>query len=194
MGFAIPGSSNGRPLTVWFVALGIALVILPPFAGGALWGGGIARIFGSPVGPIAKTGALAFGGMILLTFAPVHLTQVWLDDLPDWMPWDIHGYFTLVFMVEVALVSSISAWRIAKRLGVRGAGVVGAWTGGTAALGFLVGSILAVALGFSVRRYSGFAMVWALLTALPVSASAAGAALGLLLDRVDTLHRGGDLV
>ncbi len=186
MGFAIPGSSSGRPLTVWFVALGIVLVILPPFAGGAVWGAGIARIFGFPVGPVAKTGALSFGGMILLTFAPVHLTQVWLDDLPRWMPWDIHGYFTLVFMVEVALVASIAAWRLAKRLGVRSAGVVGAWTGGAAAVGFLVGSILAVALGFSVRRYSGFSMVWAFLTALPVSASVAGAVLGVLLDRVDT--------
>jgi hypothetical protein len=181
--FAIPGTTNGRALTVWSVVLGIALVILPPFVGGAVWGGGIALIFGFPVRSVAKTGALAFGGMILATFAPVHLTQLWLDDLPDWMPWGIHGYFTVVFMVEVALVASIAAWRVAKRLGAKDAGVVGAWTGGAAAVGLLGGSILAVALGFNVHPGSGFAMVWALLTAVPVSALAAGATLGFLLER-----------
>lgn len=185
--FAIPGTTNGRPLTWPFVALGMGLVILPPFAGGAVWGGGITRILGVPLGPVAKTGALAFGGMILLTFAPVHATQKWLGDLPLWMPWHVHGYFTLVFMVEVALVASVATWRIAEELGVRDAGAVGAWTGCAAALGFLGGSALALALGFDVQPGSGLAMIWALLTAVPVSALAAGATLGFLLDRAGRL-------
>lgn len=50
--------------------------------GGALWGWGIARVFDRPTRPAARTGALAFGGMVLLTAAPAELTQLWLDDLP----------------------------------------------------------------------------------------------------------------
>lgn len=114
MGFAVPGTSNGRPWTAWFVALGLAAVLLPPFVGGAIWGWGTARIFDRPARSAARTGALAFGGMVILTAAPTDLTQLWLDDLPAWMPLDVHGYFTIVFMGEVGIVACLATWRLAN--------------------------------------------------------------------------------
>ena len=54
----------------------------------------------------------------------------------------MHGYFTIVFMVEVAVVAGVATWRLAKRLGAGNASSsVGVWTGAAAALGFLVGSL-----------------------------------------------------
>lgn len=182
MGFSIPGTNSGRSWTVWFVALGILVQVIPPFVGGAVWGGGLARVFGRPMRPAAKTGALAFGGMVLLTAAPTDLTQLWLDDLPGWMPLDVHGYFTIVFMVEVAVVACVASWRLAKRLGAGEQSLsVGVWTGAAAAVGFLIGSMVAIAIGFRIYPWVRLSMVWAFLTALPFSTLAAGAMLGIKL-------------
>ena len=182
MGFAAPGTTNGRPLTPWFVAMGLAVVLVPPFAGGGGWGWGTARIFDLSPRPAAKTGAIAFGGMILLTAAPTDLTQLWLDDLPAWMPFDVHGYFTIVFMVEVAVVAGVASWRLAKRLGAGPAsGRIAVITGAAAAAGFLIGSIIAVLLGFRIYPWVRLSMVWAFLAALPLSTIAAGAVLGARL-------------
>ena len=184
MGFSTPGGSSGRPLTPWFVALGIAVVLLPPFAGGGVWGWGIARVFERAPVPALKTGALAFGGMVLLTAAPTDLTQLWLDDLPSWFPFDVHGYFTLVFMVEVGVVSLVATWRLARRLGAGSESLpIAAWTGGAASVGFLLGSMLALVIGFRIHPWVRFSMVWAFLTALPVSTLAAGAVLGARLPK-----------
>lgn len=46
---------------------------------------------------------------------------------------DDYGYFTLVVMLETALVAGVAAWRLAK-LCVPGAVSIGAWTGGAAAV------------------------------------------------------------
>lgn len=183
MGFATPGSSDGRALALWFVATGLLTVLAPPFAGGALWGAGIARILDAAPRPVARTGALAFGGMVVLTAAPTDLTQLWLDDLPAWIPLDVHGYFTIVFMVEVGVVAAVATWRLARRLEATGAAVIGAWTGAAAALGFLAGSALAIALGVRVFPWQRLSMVWATLIALPVCTMAAGGTLGALLSR-----------
>lgn len=187
MGFSIPGTNSGRSWTIWFVALGVSLQVLPPFVGGAVWGWGIARVFDRPTRPAARTGALAFGGMVLLTAAPADLTQLWLDDLPTWMPLDVHGYFTIVFMIEVWVVACIATWRLAKRLGAgQSSFSVGAWTGAAAAFGFLIGSMVAIALGFRIYPWVRLSMVWAFLTALPFSTLAAGAILGIKLhDQID---------
>jgi hypothetical protein len=121
--------------------------------------------------------------MILLTAAPTDLTQLWLDSLPGWMPLDVHGYFTIVFMVEVAVVASVATWRLAERLGVgEGAWSAGWWTGAGAAAGFFVGSIVALAVGFRIFPWMRLSMVWAFLIALPFSTAAAGAALGWRLN------------
>jgi hypothetical protein len=121
--------------------------------------------------------------MILLTAAPTDLTQLWLDTLPGWIPLDVHGYFTIVFMVEVAVVASVATWRLAKRLGAgERAWNVGLWTGAGAAAGFLIGSIVALALGFRIFPWVRLSMVWAFLIALPFSTAAAGAALGWRLN------------
>lgn len=170
-------------MPAWFIATGVATVLLPPFVGGALWGWWNARLFGRPTRPAARTGALAFGGMILLTAAPTDLTQLWLDSLPGWMPLDVHGYFTIVFMVEVAVVASVASWRLAKRLGAGDeAWSVGAWTGGSAAAGFLVGSMIALAVGFRIFPWVRLSMVWAFLVSLPFSTAASGAVLGWRLN------------
>ena len=170
-------------MPAWFIAAGVATVLLPPFVGGALWGWWIARLFDRPTRPAARTGALAFGGMILLTAAPTDLTQLWLDTLPGWMPLDVHGYFTIVFMVEVAVVASVTSWRLAKRFGAgEDARSVGMWTGGGAAAGFLVGSMVALAVGFRIFPWVRLSMVWAFLVALPFSTAASGAVLGWRLN------------
>lgn len=178
MGFAPPGT-GGPPMPAWFIAAGIATVFLPPFVGGAFWGWGMARVFARPTRPSMRTGALTFGGMILLTAAPTDATQLWLDTLPGWMPFGVHGYFTIVFMVEVASVAAVASWRLAKRLdeGID-AWSVGLWTGGAAAAGFLVGSIVAAAVGFQIFPWVRLSMVWAFLVSLPISTSAAGGVLG----------------
>jgi hypothetical protein len=99
------------------------------------------------------------------------------------MPLDVHGYFTIVFMVEVAVVASVATWRLAKRLGAgERAWNVGLWTGAGAAAGFLIGSIVALALGFRIFPWVRLSMVWAFLIALPFSTAAAGAALGWRLN------------
>lgn len=179
MGFAVPGSSVGRPWTVWFVALGVATVLAPPFLGGAAWGAGIARSLGAPVRPAARTGALAFGGAVLLTAPFTDATQLLLDDLPRWLPFDVHGYFTIVFMVETGLVAAVATWRLTRRLGIGDdARQIAMRTGLAAAVGFLLGSALALALDLRVLPWRRLSMVWATATALPVSTLLAGAVLG----------------
>lgn len=182
MGFATPGST-GRPMPPWFIAAGVTTVLLPPFVGGALWGWGTARLFGRATRPAMRTGSLAFGGMILLTAAPTDVTQLWLDSLPGWMPLGVHGYFTIVFMVEVAVVASVASWRLAKRLGVgESAWNVGVWTGAGASAGFLLGSIVAFSLDIRVLPWVHLSMVWAFLIALPFSTALSGAVLGWRLN------------
>lgn len=182
MGFATPGGGPGRPLTAWFVAVGVVTVLAPPFVGGAAWGATIARLFGAPMAPPARTGALAFGGMVVMTAAPIDLTQLWLDDLPAWMPMDVHGYFTIVFMAEIGVVAMASTWRLARRLGADSDAVsIGTWTSCAAAAGFLAGSTLAVAFGVRVFPWERLSMVWATIIALPVATLAAGAMLGARL-------------
>ncbi|HKJ55446.1 MAG TPA: hypothetical protein VJ978_05605 [Nitriliruptoraceae bacterium] len=190
MGFATPGGGAGRPLTAWFVVLGLVTVLAPPFVGGAAWGAALAWIFRAPFAPAARTGALAFGGMVVVTAAPTDLTQLLLDDLPAWMPMDVHGYFTIVFMAEVGVVAAVSTWRLAKRLGVdHDAAAIGSWTGLAAAFGFLAGSALAVALGVRVFPWERLSMVWATIIALPVSTLTAGAMLGARLSATMGAHR-----
>lgn len=181
MGFAVPGPSVGRPWTVWFVALGVATVLAPPFLGGAAWGAGIARSLGAPVRPAARTGALAFGGVVLLTAPFTDATQLLLDDLPRWLPFGVHGYFTIVFMVETGLVAAVATWRLTRRLGVDDARQIAVRTGLAAAVGFLLGSALALALDLRVLPWRRLSMVWATATALPVSTLLAGAVLGAAL-------------
>lgn len=178
MGFAPPGTP-GRPLPAWFIALGVAALVVPTFLGGGLWGWGMAYLFERPTRPAIRTGALAFGGMVLLTALPTDLSQLWLDDLPGWMPLGVHGYFTIVFMVEVGIVGLIATWRLAKRLGAgRRAWSVGLWTGAGSAAGFLLGSMVALAAGFRIFPWERFSMVWAFLISLPFSTLAAGGAMG----------------
>jgi hypothetical protein len=179
MGFAVPGTPAGRPWTAWFIALGLTTVLAPPFVGGAVWGAALARMVGAPVRSAARTAALAFGGMVLLAAAPADATQLLLDDLPSWMPLGVHGYFTIVFMVTVGVVAAVATWRLARRLGVGDRpAAVGVRTGAGAALGFMLGSALALALGFRVLPWRHLSMVWATVTALPVSTLVAGAVLG----------------
>lgn len=98
------------------------------------------------------------------------------------MPLDVHEYFTIVFMVEVALVACIATWRLAKRHGAGGSSFsVGVWAGASAAGGFLIGSFVAITLGFRIHSWLRLSMVWAFLTALPVSTLASDAMLGARL-------------
>lgn len=182
MGFAAPGSTSGSAWTPWFVALIIIALFGPPFAGGAAWGAAVARIADLPIGPAARTGAMAFGGMVMLTAPLVDLTQ--LLAVPRWMPLRTHGVIVSVFTLDVGVVAGVATWRLTRRMGLgRRAAVIGLRTGWGAAAGFLLGSVLALAIGFRVPGPPGL-MVWAVASAAPVSTLVAGAVLGRSLDRV----------
>src|SRR5690606_9617746 len=72
-------------------------------------GAAVARLFGHPLGPAARTGALSVTGMVALLEIPVHLSQVL--PMPGWLPVPLgnHVFFSLVFMTEVALVSGVAS-------------------------------------------------------------------------------------
>lgn len=161
LNFETPNFLADLPVLV-AIPLGLPIVVGPLLAGGAIWGAAVAQVVGRPPGPAARTGALSVAGMVTLLEIPVHLSQAL--PVPGWIPvpFGIHAFFTLIFMIEVALVSGVASVRLCKRIDV-GPGVeqIGTRVGTAAALGFLAGSLLAAALGFVVGEF-GANMVWAL--------------------------------
>lgn len=141
--------------------LGLPLIIGPLLVGGAIWGATVAHLVGRPPGPAARSGALSIAGMVALLEIPVHLSHALLTWVP--VPLGTHALFTLVFMIEVALVSGVASARLCRRLGVGGSPrQIGTRVGVAGALGFAAGSVVAAALGFVVGAAPGLNMVWAL--------------------------------
>lgn len=164
------------------IPLGMPLVAAPLLTGGAVWGALLAQLVGARPFPAARTGALAVTGMVVLLEVPVHLSQALA--LPAWFPFGTHGAFTLVFMVEVALVAGVASTRLARRLALPGEPRgIGRGVGVAGALGFGVGSLVAAASGFVVGEPPSSNMVWA----LQIGNVAAGLAAGWQLGR----HLGG---
>lgn len=162
------------------IPLGLPLVIGPLLVAGALWGATVARLVGRPLSPAARTGALSVAGMVALLEIPVHLSQVFLAWVPA--PVGTHIVFTLVFMVEVALVSGVASARLSRRIGIGGTPrQVGIRVGVGGALGFAGGSVLAAALGFLVGSPPSLNMVWALHVGNVCAGLVAGWELGLRL-------------
>lgn len=162
------------------IPLGLPLVIGPLLVAGGVWGATIAGLVGRPPGAAARTGALSVAGMVALLEIPVHFSQALLAWVPA--PVGTHVLFTLVFMVEVALVSGVASARLSKRLGMGGTPrQVGIGVGVGGALGFAGGSIVAAALGFVVGSPPGVNMVWALHVGNVGAGLAAGWQLGLRL-------------
>ena len=160
------------------IPLGMPLVAAPLLTGGAAWGALLARLVGARPLPAARTGALTVTGMVVLLEVPVHMSQAL--PLPAWFPFGAHGAFTLVFMTEVALVSGVASTRLARRLDLRGEPRrIGRQVGLFGALGFGVGSLVAVAWGFVVGEPPSTNMVWA----LQIGNVAAGLAAGWQLGR-----------
>ena len=160
------------------IPLGLPLVLGPLLAAGAIWGAAVAHLIGQSIGPAARTGALSVAGVVAILEIPVHLSQA--VPLPGWVPvpLGIHAAFTLVFTIEVALVSGIASARLSERLGVTGRPALGVRVGIAGALGFVAGSIVAAALGFVVGEPPGMNMVWALHVGNSVAGLAAGSQLG----------------
>jgi hypothetical protein len=160
------------------IPLGLPLVIGPLLAAGAVWGAATASLVGRHPGPAARTGALSVAGMVALLEIPVHLSQVFLAWVPA--PVGTHALFTVVFMIEVALVSGVASARLSRRLGI-GASPrrIGTRVGFAGALGFAGGSGVAVALGFVVGEPPALNMVWALHVGNIGAGLAAGWQLGL---------------
>lgn len=166
------------------IPLGLPLVLGPLLVAGTIWGGAVAHLIGRPVGPAARTGALSVTGMVAVLEIPVHLSQAL--PMPEWAPVPLgpHALFTVVFMVEVALVSGVASARLCHRLGTGDRPRrMGARVGAAGALGFAGGSIIAAALGFVVGEPPGTNMVWALHVGNVVAALAAGWLLGWQLER-----------
>lgn len=168
-------------LPLWLaIPLGVLVLSSAFLLGGGAWGWGMAVVFDHPRWPAAKTGALVVTGMFMLLEVPVHFTQAL--PVPDWMPLDIHGGFTLVFAIEIALVAGVASARLAIRLGVdRQRRLLGTKVGLTGSTGAVIGSVLALGLGFRVGHPPASNMVWALLVVVPVAGLAAGWTLGWLL-------------
>lgn len=161
------------------IPLGLPLIVGPLLAAGATWGATVAHLLGQPLGPAARTGALSVAGMVALLEIPVHLSQAL--PIPGWVPvpLGIHAFFTLVFMIEVALVAGVASARLSRRLGVGDRSrQVGTRVGIAGAIGFLAGSVVAAALGFVVGEPPGINMVWALHVANIGAGLAAGWHLG----------------
>lgn len=182
--FSVLGSSMtlglaGLPL--WFaIPLGVLVLSLAFVVGGGVWGWGMAAVFHHPKWPAAKTGSLAVTGMFVVLEVPVHFTQAL--PVPDWMPLDIHGGFTLVFAIEIALVAGVASARLAKRLGVdHRRRQLGTKVGLSGAAGTVIGSLLALGLGFRVGQPPASNMVWALYVVVAVAGLTAGWVLGCLL-------------
>lgn len=169
--------------------LGMPIILVPLLTGGAIWGALLARLVGAPARPAALTGALSVTGMVVLLEAPVHLSQALL--LPGWFPFGVHGAFTLIFMVDIALVSGVASTRLARRLDLRGEPRrIGLRVGAFGALGFGVGSVVAAAMGLVVGQGSAH-MVWALQVGNVAAGLAAGWELGSHLERARAPDRRG---
>ena len=166
-------------LPVWLaVAIGVPTLALSFVVAGGVWGWGAATLSGHPRWPAAKTGALSVTGMFMLLEVPVHFSQAL--PVPNWMPFGVHGAFTVVFVSEIALVAGVASARLSKRLGVdRGHRPLGAKVGLVGAAGGAVGSVLALGLGFRVGAPSASNMVWALYVVVAVAGLTAGWAFGL---------------
>ena len=171
------------------IPLGLPLILGPLLAAGAIWGAAVAHLVGQPLGPAARTGALSVAGMVALLEIPVHLSQAL--PIPGWVPVPLGGHvlFTLVFMIEVALVSGVASARLSMRLGAGDwSRQIGTRVGVAGALGFVAGSVVAAALGFVVGEPPATNMVWALHVANTGAGLAAGWHLGRQL--VNTRQRG----
>ncbi|HSJ35518.1 MAG TPA: hypothetical protein VLB85_10740 [Acidimicrobiia bacterium] len=181
LNFEPPGFLEALPIYLAIPA-GLPLILGPLLVAGAMWGALIAHLFGRPLVPAARTGALSVTGMIALLELPVHLSQALAP--PGWLPrpLGIHFFFTLIFMFEVALVSGVSAARLCARLGVDGGPRIGTRAGIAGALGFALGSVVAAAMGFVVGEPPGTNMVWALHVGNVFAGLSAGWQFGRQLD------------
>lgn len=161
------------------IPLGLPLILGPLLAAGAIWGAAVAHLVGRPIGPAARTGALSVTGVVALLEIPVHLSQAL--PMPESIPVPVgpHAFFTVVFMIEVALVSGVASARLCHRLGTGDRPrQVGARVGIAGAFGFVGGSLVAAALGFVVGEPPATNMVWALHVGNVAAALAAGWRLG----------------
>lgn len=165
------------------IPLGLPLILGPLLAAGAIWGAAVARLVGRPIGPAARSGALSVTGVVALLEIPVHLSQA--VPMPEWIPVPLgpHAFFTVVFMIEVALVSGVASTRLCHRLGTgHRPRRVGVRVGTAGALGFVGGSLVAASLGFVVGDPPATNMVWALHLGNATGALAAGWQLGRRLE------------
>lgn len=177
VGALVDGNVMNGLSTLLAVATVLAAMTIPFLLGGGLWGYGMARLFDTPRWPATRTAALTVTGMVVLLEAPVHFSQAL--PLPPTTPLVIHGAFTLVFMVEIALVSGVASTRLIRRLDSDAdARHIGRKVALAGAGGFLLGSLLALAFGFEVGTQPGTNMVFALHIANLIAASAAGWTLG----------------
>ena len=184
--FETPGFLVDLPILL-SIPLGLPIVLGPLLAAGAIWGAAVAHLVGRPIGPAARTGALSVTGVVALLEIPVHLSQAL--PMPEWIPVPLgpHAFFTVVFMIEVALVSGVASARLCHRLGTgHRPRQVGARVGIGGALGFVGGSLVAAALGFVVGDPPATNMVWALHLGNVAGALAAGWQLGRRLEDART--------
>jgi len=166
------------------IPLGLPIVAGPLLAGGAVWGALLAQLVGAKPLPAARTGAFTITGMVVLLEVPVHMSQA----LPigGWFPFGIHGAFTLVFMIEVALVSGVASTRLVRRLDLDGEPRrIGRQVGLAGAIGFGIGSLVAASLGLVVGQPASTTLLWTsnMVWALHLGNVAAGLAAGWELGR-----------
>lgn len=159
-----------------------------PFAGGALWGAGLAVLSGKRVWPLAKRGMVSWGWTVVIAGVLIDLMQIPVfAAVPGlrFIPHATHWLFTLVFVPSVGLIVSLNVRRILEVQGLEDVKTPGRWSGIAAGAAFLAASILVlvvldweIAGPFAGRRYS---MISIMHVGNFAAALAGGGALGLVM-------------
>lgn len=167
------------------VALPVLLAML--FGGGAAWGYSIARLADGDAKKLARTGALTYGGTVILVGIVLEMLFGLISVLGRDISLPIHVAFTIVFVPAAGVIAALCSRSLAGALGrqeVRGS--LGLYSGLAAAAGFLVVNMIMLALGWQVGGPGAaerFTMIRVMLTSNVGAALAGGAAMGWVLSR-----------
>ena len=162
--------------------LALPLVLLGIFGGGALWGYGVARLTGADKLALARSGAVTFGGVVLVMGIILEMLFGLIGFLAGSRPIPLHTAFTLVFVPSAGLIATLSTARILRSLRARLPVRRIAWTSGMAAsLGFLLVNLMMQSQGWIVGAPGAaerFTMITVMLTGNVGAALSGGAVLG----------------
>jgi hypothetical protein len=167
------------------VALPVLLAML--FGGGAVWGYAIARLVDGEAKKSARTGALTYGGAVILVGIVLELLFGLISVVGRDIRLPIHVAFTMVFVPAAGIVAALCTRSLAGALGWDDIkGTLGTFSGLAASVGFLAVNMIMLSLGWQVGGPGAaerFTMITVMLTSNAGAALAGGAAMGWVLSR-----------